>query len=329
VSSIDVAIPNYNYGRFLRACVESVLAQDVDDLRVLIVDNASTDDSAGIARRLAAADPRIELRLRSENLGPHASFNEGIDWAKGDYFLILCSDDLLAPGALRRAVTIMNENPGIAMTYGRDVQVRDNAPPAEIAAQPERPRWRLRTGLSFIEGFCRLGVFQLPGPSLIVRTSAQKAVGYYRPELPHSDDYDVWLRLAMQGNVAELDCIQAMIREHGQNRSSEIRARQVMHIRETEAAVRCFFSHEGADLPQAAALKRMALRGLGERAYWAAISGLIRGERGMSELLSYAFKLRPLAAIVPPLGYLLSRPDTAARIKATLAGWTRLKRRHA
>jgi hypothetical protein len=223
----------------------------------------------------------------------------------------------------------MDENPGIAMTYGRDVQVRDNSPPAEIAAQPERPPWSLQTGLGFIEGFCRLGVFQIPGPSLIVRTSAQKAVGYYRPELPHSDDYDVWLRLAMQGNVAKLDCIQAMIREHGQNRSSEIQARQVMHIRETEAAVQCFFSHEGAGLPRAAKLKRLALRGLSERAYWAAISGLIRGERGMGELFGFAFRLRPVAAIIPPFGYLVSRPDTAARIKGILQGWTKLKCRHA
>jgi glycosyltransferase involved in cell wall biosynthesis len=305
------------------------LAQDVDRLRVLIVDNASTDDSAQIARELAAADPRVELRLRSKNLGPHASFNEGIDWASADYFLILCSDDLLVPGALRRAATIMDENPEIAMTYGRDVQVRGNSPPAEIAQQPERPMWRRLTGRSFIEGFCRLGVFQLPGPSLIVRTSAQKRVGYYRTELPHSDDYDVWLRLATMGDVAELDCIQAMIREHGQNRSSEIRARQVMHIRETEAAARCFFAHEGAALPGAAGLKRLALRGLAERAYWAALSGLMRGERGMGELLAYAFRLRPIAALIPPVGYLLRRPDTSARIKSTIAGWTKFGRRRA
>src|SRR5262245_5768644 len=101
--SVDVAIPNYNYGRYLRGCVESVLSQDIEALRVLIIDNASTDNSAEIARELARSDPRVEIRIREKNLGPHASFNEAVDWAAGDYFLILCSDDAVTPGSLRRA----------------------------------------------------------------------------------------------------------------------------------------------------------------------------------------------------------------------------------
>ena len=50
MASVDIIIPNYNYARFLPACVESVLAQDVRPLRILIIDNASTDDSVAVAR---------------------------------------------------------------------------------------------------------------------------------------------------------------------------------------------------------------------------------------------------------------------------------------
>ena len=57
--SIDVAIPNYQYARYLRQCVQSVLSQDVRDLSLLIIDNASTDDSVAIARQLASKDSRI------------------------------------------------------------------------------------------------------------------------------------------------------------------------------------------------------------------------------------------------------------------------------
>jgi glycosyltransferase involved in cell wall biosynthesis len=56
MGSIDVVIPCFQYGRFLRDSVGSVLSQDVDALRVLIIDNASTDDSLDVARRLAAED---------------------------------------------------------------------------------------------------------------------------------------------------------------------------------------------------------------------------------------------------------------------------------
>lgn len=102
MSTIDIVIPNYNYGRFLEGCVESVLGQNIPDMRILIIDNASTDDSVAIARSLAAANPRIETSLRPRNLGGHASFNEGIDWARADYFAIICADDVLSPGALAR-----------------------------------------------------------------------------------------------------------------------------------------------------------------------------------------------------------------------------------
>src|SRR5271154_1711677 len=104
--SVDVLVPNYQYGRFLRQSVSSILDQGIDDLRILIIDNASTDDSVQIARELAASDARIELRARPVNLGMHASLNEGVDWAAADYFTVVCSDDLLPPGALRRAVSI-------------------------------------------------------------------------------------------------------------------------------------------------------------------------------------------------------------------------------
>ncbi len=83
---VDVAIPCFNYGRFLRKCVESVLSQDVEDLRVLVIDNASTDNSVEVARELARNDPRVEVIARSRNLGPHASYNEAIDWAEFELF---------------------------------------------------------------------------------------------------------------------------------------------------------------------------------------------------------------------------------------------------
>lgn len=57
MASVDVIIPNYEYGRFLRDCVTSVLRQNIEALRVLIIDNASTDDSVEVARALAREDP--------------------------------------------------------------------------------------------------------------------------------------------------------------------------------------------------------------------------------------------------------------------------------
>jgi len=95
MATVDVAVPCYQYGDYLRGCVASVLSQDVSDLRIAIIDNASTDDSLRVARQLAAEDRRVEVIAHSTNLGQHASFNEAVDWAKSKYFMLLCADDLL------------------------------------------------------------------------------------------------------------------------------------------------------------------------------------------------------------------------------------------
>jgi glycosyltransferase involved in cell wall biosynthesis len=313
MASVDVVVPNYNYGRYLRACVESILDQEAVTIRVLIIDNASSDDSAEIARSLGR-DPRVELVLRSENLGTHASFNEGIDWARADYFLLMFSDDFLVPGALKRATDAMEADRSIAFTYGRDVPVKGNAPIPPVAPQPDPPPLRLHTSRDFIKRFCRLGVFQIPGPSIVVRTSVQKRVGHYRAALPHSDDYEVWLRLAMHGPIGELDCIQAGIRSHDANRSSELWAHQIQHILHTAAAAQSFFDHEGGEMKGSGALRRLARRGIANRAYWSGISHLLRRNREAIDLFKLAFRLSPLSALIPPVTYLASRPDTLRRI---------------
>lgn len=318
MAAVDIVIPNYNYGRYLRACAKSVLDQDIGDLRLLIVDNASSDESAAVARQLAAEDPRVELLLRPGNLGPHASFNAGIDWAQADYFLLLFADDFLVPGALRRAVLAMEAQPSVAFTYGLDVAISGDDAIPSLPPQSADPPCRTEPGHAFIERFCRLGVFQIPGPSIVVRTSAQKAAGHYLEALPHSDDYHMWLRLALQGETAELDCVQAGIRSHGTNRSQDLRMRQLLHIRHTAEAAEAFFANEGRMLPDCGRLLRVARRGIAERAYWSAVAHLLRGAPGASELMRFALSRRPQLALLPPLGYLLNRPDTKRRLRALL-----------
>jgi glycosyltransferase involved in cell wall biosynthesis len=189
MASVDIAIPCYQHGRFLGDCVASVLAQGIEDLRILIIDNASTDDSPAVARRLAAADPRIDLVLRTANLGQHASFNEGVDWARGDYFMILCSDDLLAPGSLAPMVAALERHRDAGFAFGNDVH-RNAGDPFPDLSPPGAPLpWQVRNGADFIHERCRRPEAYIAAGMVLVRTSAQKAAGHYRPELPHTDDF--------------------------------------------------------------------------------------------------------------------------------------------
>src|SRR5689334_16515284 len=186
MASGDVSIPCYQYGRFLRRCVTSVLSQEIRNLRVLIIDNASTDNSLEVARSLAAEDSRVEVVAHPTNLGHHASYNEGIDWATADYFTTLCADDFLPPGSLLRAATVMEKHPEVNLTFGGVFWIRnDDDPVPEVDPRGQTANWTVLTGKELLEGFCRAGTGDRASAStVVVRTAALKRVGHYRAELP-------------------------------------------------------------------------------------------------------------------------------------------------
>lgn len=313
MASIDICIPCYQYGRYLGDCINSVLSQGVDDLRILIIDNASTDDSVEVACRFAAADPRIEVRARPVNLGPHASFNEGVDWAASDYFMLVWADDLLAPGSLARAMDFMEEHPEVSFTTGRGVSFRDGEPlPKQQKAETE---WRFFTGHQFIVDSCR----KLTADQIVVRTSAQKQAGHYRPALYFTDDFEMTLRLATLGGVGVTESPQSYRRMHGANLCDIHKVNRARDLRELEAAFTSFFTNEGAALADAEQLRALAGNHLVECAYWWGIRDLTKGQwRTGADLLRFAFQRSPKTAMLPPIGFLCEKDRPLHRLNRML-----------
>src|SRR5262249_16842833 len=156
-------------------------------------DNASTDDSVDVARRLAAADARIEVRTREKNLGLMASFNEGVDWASSRYFMIVCADDRLAPGALSRATEFMDQNPDVAFVVGRELEHQQGELDPQID-QSVQPAWRVSRGLDFIKERCRDPASFVALGTMVVRTSVQKLAKHYKAHLSYTEDVEMMLR---------------------------------------------------------------------------------------------------------------------------------------
>jgi glycosyltransferase involved in cell wall biosynthesis len=319
-AGIDVAIPCYQYGHFLRDCVESALAQPVAGLRILIIDNASTDNSLEVAQQLAIENSAVQVVVHRRNLGPHASFNEAIDWASQKYFLLLCADDLLAPGALARAVEILEQHPEAVMSYGRAALLGAGERLPAAALDDEIGGWSILPGSALLQRFCSTAVCHIASCTAVVRTEVQKQVGYYRPELPHTDDFEMWLRFACYGAAAETLKIQAALRAHAGSQSAFVRKQHRWDILHCEAAFKSFFAQEGSQLPHAARLRHLAKRSLGERAYWSAAAHLSRGEIAeFLALLRLALRLRPACAVLPPLSYLFRREDARTRLTRVLS----------
>jgi glycosyltransferase involved in cell wall biosynthesis len=263
--SVSVVIPCYNYGRYLRECVDSVLAQDVD-LDVDIIDDASTDDSAQVCAALAKADPRVTFHRHVSNRGHIATYNEGLERARGTYSLLLSADDVLAPGALRRARDVLDDHPDVVLLYGDVVEFRDT-PPA--LTDPPVFEVRIWPGQEFVAEGCREVWNPISTPGAVVRTSAQQAVGGYRPSLPHAGDREMWLRLATHGDVAELKgAVQAFYRLHDVNMHKQWFHDFLINEREFRNTYETFFRHSAEFVSDSEELRRQCARRLAERGIW-------------------------------------------------------------
>ncbi|WP_087000547.1 glycosyltransferase family 2 protein [Rhizobium sullae] len=98
---VSIIIANYNYARFLKRCIDSALEQSHDSVEVIVVDDASADDSAGV---IAAYGSRIKGLLKERNGGHAAAFNTGFSVSRGQIVLFLDADDYLYPNAVSEIV---------------------------------------------------------------------------------------------------------------------------------------------------------------------------------------------------------------------------------
>jgi GT2 family glycosyltransferase len=215
VTLVSVFVPCHNYGHYLEECVSSVLTQEGVDVEVLVIDDASSDDSAEVAARLAAADPRVSIRVHATNRGHIATYNEGLEWVRGDYLLLLSADDALVPGALRRAVAVLDAHPSVGFLFGDVPRPGDEGRPLRTEGTV-----RLYTGHEWLEERCATGYNVVPVPTAVVRAAVQRQVGGYLPAHPHAGDLEMWLRLAAHADVAELDTHQGVYRRHATSMSS-------------------------------------------------------------------------------------------------------------
>ena len=113
--TVSLGIPVYNGERYVGEAIRSALGQSLDDIEVVISDNASTDGTERICREFAAADPRVRYFRNTSNVGAHPNFNLAFDHSRGRYFKWLAHDDLLHPDYLQRCVAVLDADPGVAL----------------------------------------------------------------------------------------------------------------------------------------------------------------------------------------------------------------------
>jgi glycosyltransferase involved in cell wall biosynthesis len=315
MSSVSVVIPCYKYGHFLEEAVSSVLDdQPGVDVRVLIIDDASPDDSADMARKIAARDPRVEVAVHATNKGHIATYNEGLlQWADGDYCVMMSADDRLTPGALRRARDLLDDHPDVGFVYGHAVWVEDGA---SLPTARTRVRgWSVWSGQWWIGRIFRQGENPITSPEVVMRTSILKRVGGFDPRLPHAADMELWMRLAANSDVGFIRGVdQAYYRLHQENMRKAYGRLPDLH--ERRAVYEKVLDRYGDTLPDPKGLSDTVHRELAREALWDA--GRAYGVRGavpthVAELTAFAAECWPEVSTHPLYRTLESRKRIGPR----------------
>lgn len=211
VPLITVVIPAYNSERFIAEAVRSALQQDYPRTEILVIDDGSTDRTAGELTPFGAAVRVVSV----PNGGPAKARNLGMQLARGEFIAFLDADDVWASGKLSAQVCHLQAHPETGVCYtgwhvwpagpdGRwsrpDHFVDDVGRPGAV---PARSGW--------IYGELLFECLLLT-TTVMLRTDVAKRAGGFDPGLRVGEDYDYWLRLSQMTRIDRLDCCGALYR---------------------------------------------------------------------------------------------------------------------
>src|SRR5262249_12339954 len=117
---VSVLVPSFNGARYLREALDSILAQTYRSLEVILLDDASTDDTPAIAREYL---PRITYVRQPANLGIYDNVNQGIARARGELVATYHADDVYLPDMVASQVAYLEAHPGVGAVFTSDIFV--------------------------------------------------------------------------------------------------------------------------------------------------------------------------------------------------------------
>ena len=329
MSSIDLIVPCYNYGRFLGQCVDSILLQADVDLKVLIIDDASSDDTPEVATALVARDSRVQYRRHDVNRGNIATYNEGLDWASADYMLLISADDMLFPGALKRAARLMDAHPEVGLVFGRVVTYLSGEPLPKPGPDLGETGQKVLTGLEWLVDVCKAQGDPITTPDAIVRTAMQKEVGGYRDDLPHSGDIEMFIRFALRGSIGILDADQAIYRKHGANMHLGRDWHAMNLAKDRMNAFREAFAKFGHGTKEEKRLEQIAYDCIVQAILWRECQSFDKNhlEVPISEVLDFAVRTSPHALALREYWALRSRQICGSRLWPAVQRLARRRRK--
>lgn len=309
---VDVLIPAFNAAATLRDAVDSVRAQTIADIRIVVVNDGSTDETAAIAGELAEADPRVVL-VNTPNRGIVEARNEALFHARSEFIACLDADDIAFPHRLQQELAYMRAHAECVAVGSHVEHVDENGVALESLTQPADPGLADPAKAPALEPY----IIQ---STLLARRADVMALGGYR-HVPNSEDSDLFWRLMERGALVNLIERLGKYRVHTASVSSSIVNGRIMAIGSQLGALSALRRRAGkADLSFSYELHAALKRDVTLEAMYVRAAEQLESEEKPHFQIAVAAKLMELARYRP---YELDAADCAF-IRAALPHATRL-----
>ncbi|MEQ8671995.1 MAG: glycosyltransferase [Aggregatilineales bacterium] len=197
---VTVITPTYNRADLLAETIDSVLSQDYANIEYLVLDDGSKDDTVELLKTYD--DPRLKWESHA-NMGEANTVNKAFEMARGEFVIVVNSDDPILPGLLSESVTYLLAHPDVWVTYPDWVMIDDQSKSIKTMTVYEYP----------YENMLRYHHCP-PGPGAMFRRDALDAGirrdGHWR----YVSDYEFWLKVGLHGRLARLPKSLATWRSH-------------------------------------------------------------------------------------------------------------------
>jgi glycosyltransferase involved in cell wall biosynthesis len=205
---VSVVVPTYNRADLIGETIESILAQTLRELELIIVSDGSTDATESVVR--ACNDPRVVFIAQPNSGGPATPRNTGVRRARGKYVAFCDDDDLWRPQKLEKQVAVMEAQPDVALTYTGGVTFGDQDffSKSQIRCAARHDHF----------GSLKYGNF-ITNSSVVVRKSVLDSVGPFDVDrfMRGTEDYELWLRVARGRRLVGIDEVLFDYRIHSSN----------------------------------------------------------------------------------------------------------------
>jgi glycosyltransferase involved in cell wall biosynthesis len=226
---LSVVMTNYNHANFLKKRISSILSQLPENAELVIVDDASTDDSVEIIKHFKKVDTRVLLIKNKKNLGVVPSANIALNLAKGKYIALLAADDKILPGFINKTLQVLLDHPNIAICCSDCGLSFDGFPdknPNEIETTKlleTSETLHIFTTKNLFKIF-RTTNFWIPGHTSIIKKSSIVRQGLLNEQLEYLCDWFMIHSIALEEGVAYIPKTLSVWRQHKKTYSAEIQA---------------------------------------------------------------------------------------------------------